>query len=160
MSDDEFGGTPIGNPAGFIRGSILDGLSARASLAAFREAGGAMRDEYFRQLYGEITNSIARSPAAAALDPFSIPNASDYATWSMGSGGQFATQVQVLFRDKDTGIIGSKEYTYVTDYAHTPAEAMQAGIDEFGDVDDVNEYEQVMYGSSFSNVFQTQAWNP
>lgn len=146
-----------GNPAGFIVGAIGDDMSSTQALAAYRDAGGSIRTQTWYRLYGEVTDALARSPGAMALDPDAIPGANDYATWTMGGGGQYATQVQVYFRDVDTGLVGTTNYTYVTDVPHTPGEAEAAAFDEYSDPDNAGDYGQVVLGTATSNVFRTIA---
>jgi len=158
MSDEFSPGSVPGNPSGFIAGAVNDGTSATDALNAFREAGGSIRTQTWYRLFGEVTDSLARSPMAAALDPYQLPDPAAYATWTMGPGGQYATQVQVFFRDIDTGLIGTSQYTYVTDEPHTPAEAEAAAYDEYSDTDNAGDYGQVVLGTSTVNVYTTSPY--
>lgn len=158
MPGDAFDpGASTGNPAGFIVDAIKRGVGSTAALGEYAEAGGEIRRQTWFRLYGEVTDALARSESAAALDPFQLPDPSAYATWTMGSGGQYATQVQVFFRDVDTGLIGTSQYTYVTDEPHTPAEAEAAAFDEYNDPDNASDYGQAILGTATSNVMQTIA---
>lgn len=156
MPDDDLPGIDIGNPAWFVAGAIDDGLSRNASLAAFREAGGQFGNEAWRRLYDEVSDSLARGSVAAGLDPYALPDPNDYATWTMGRGGEYVTQVKAFFRDRDSGLSGSKGYLYKTDEPHTPAEAIQAMMDEYGDPDNENEYGQSLQGGIVSNIYVTE----
>jgi len=158
VAEDFSPGSTPGNPAGFIVGKLNEGASARSALADFRAAGGAIGNETWFRLYGEVNDALAKSALAGSLDPFAIPSAADYASWTMGTGGQFATQVQVFFRDKDTGLIGHKEYTYKDAVPHTPAEGEQAAMDEYGDEETADNYDQAVLGTIVTNVFQTVAY--
>jgi hypothetical protein len=151
-------GTEVGNPAGFMVDAIEQGLSSNQAIAAFREAGGAMGNEAFRRLYGEVGASIADRSAAAALDPYALPGASDYTKWSMGAGGQYVTTVDVLFRDVGTNDVGRKQYMYKTADPHTPAEAQLAAWGDMGDPDNESQYGQRMVGAITRNVYLTVPW--
>lgn len=157
MSDGEDIGASTGNPAGYIAGKIGEGVGSTEALADYRDAGGAIRTQTWYRLYGEVSDSLARSGAAGSLDPDRIPDAGDYSTWTMGQGGQYATQVQVYFRDIDTGLVGTSFYTYVTNDPHTPGEAEQAAFDEYSDPDNATNYDQSVLGTSTVNVYQTIA---
>lgn len=157
MADPFDPGASTGNPAGFIVDAVSRGVGSTDALAEYREAGGEIRTQSWFRLYGEVTDTLARSESAAALNPFQLPDPNTYATWTMGRGGQYATQVQVFFRDVDTGLIGSSQYTYVTDEPHTPAEAEAAAFDEYSDPDNASDYGQAVLGTATSNVFQTIA---
>lgn len=157
MSDMEFGddGVDIGNPAGFIAQSIRDGLSGNESLRQFREAGGSMRNEYWRSTYADVRDAMARSETVPGLNPDMLPTGEDYASWEMGRGGQYATQVSVFIRQSGTGDTGTRNFTYVTDDPHTPGEAEQAAIDEFTDPINAGPYEDVVTGALTTNVYAT-----
>lgn len=158
MADDFAPGASTGNPAGFIVGSVSRGVKSTEALRQYREAGGSIRTQTFHRLFGEVTDALARSESAAALDPFALPDPGQYATWTMGRGDQFATQVKVFFRDVDTGLIGTSDYTYTTDDPHTPAEAEAAAYDEYSDPDNAADYGQAVLGTATSNVFRTVAF--
>lgn len=145
----------LGNPAGFIAQAIRSGQNATQALSAYREAGGSARTQTWYGLYGQVSDTLARQPEAANLEPNRIPGAEDYGEWSMGRGGQFATQVQILFRDRETGIIGSAPYTHITDEPHTPDEAVYAGIDLYTNDEAAQRYAQQVLGGVVTNVWQT-----
>lgn len=158
MADLGDAGTNIGNPAGFIAGAINEGMGSNEALRAFQEAGGAMRRQTFQRLYGEVTATIANQPDTMARDPFELPSAGDYTPWAMGKGDKYATSVNVLFRDTDTGIVGTKQYLYVTDDPHTAAEAELAAWDDMGDSHNEKFYGQKMLGSITKNQYKTTAY--
>src|SRR5437899_2882582 len=99
------------------------GTSARGALAELRELGGTSADRKWFELYGQVADTLARTADTAALDPTMLPLPSDYGTWSMGRGGQYATQVNVTYIDEETGLRSTSPYTHVTDEPHTPEEA-------------------------------------
>lgn len=131
MSDEYDGPTIPGNPSGYIVGAINEGTSATSALNAYRGDGGSIRTQTWYRLFGEVSNALASEPAAAALDPYQLPSASDYAQWSMGPGGEYVTSVRVFFKDQDTGLIGSKLYDYKTAEPHTPFEAQLAAETDY-----------------------------
>jgi hypothetical protein len=120
----------VGNPSGFFAEYYKAGFSARGALAAFREAGGHIGNEYGRALYAQVGAVVDRYPESSGLDPFAVPTAGDYTPWEIGAGGKYATQVWVQVREVGTGDITSTPYTYFSDDPHTPDEAEQAGIDQ------------------------------
>src|SRR5438105_2738550 len=104
MASNKPGASNIGNPAGFVSQYVQQGLSARAALREFRDAGGTMGNERFRSLYASVADSLARGGSYASLDPYSVPSPADLGTWKMGRGGQYATQVTLHGVDKQTGM--------------------------------------------------------
>lgn len=157
MADDFAPGANVGNPAGFIAGAINEEMGPTAALAAFRDAGGEIRNESWFRLYGEVGAALDNSVTAAGLNPYALPDASDYAPWTMNGPDSYATQVKVFFRDVDTGLIGSAEYTYRTPDPHTPAEAEAAAFDEYADPDNAADYGQSVLGTATTNVYRTSA---
>lgn len=161
MPDDGFDpSVPWGNPVSYIAEAQGLGWTQSETLRTFRADGAEMATQTFGRLWHEIADSSARQSDAASLDPMALPGPNDYATWTMGKGGEYATSVNVLFRDVDTGLIGTKQFLYKTADPHTPAEAQQAAWDEFSDPDNEQLYGQVALGVSTRNVFQTQAFRP
>lgn len=158
MPDDSGAGFLSGNPAGYIANAIGEGTNATQALNQFRAEGGSFTTQSWYRLYGEVGASIANQTTAAGLDPYSVPNAGDYTQWSMQGGDQYATSVNVFFRDRDTGLIGSKQYDYISDSPHTPAEAAAAAWDDYGDPEAQGAYGQTLVGWSIKNVYQTVPW--
>ena len=153
MPEDE--GVDVGNPAGFAAEQIRSGTSANAALNAYRQAGGAIRRQTWFRLYAQTADTLARSAEASSLEPGAIPNAEQYGTWSMGPGGQYATQVNILFRDRDSGVVGTAPYTYVSNDPHTPDEAIAAGIDLYTDDEAAQKYDQQILGGVATGIWQT-----
>lgn len=162
MTGIEPEGTEIGNPAGFIAQAIGEGRSATETYNALVESGAGIRAEYFYQLYGQVSDALATEPAAMALDPFAIPDAQAYSTWSMGAGGEYVTSVRVWWREAGTDAIGTKLYDYKSTEPHTPMEAILAANQDYFS-DDVTEpggsgEDQVFLGATTHQVYTTTPW--
>lgn len=157
MPEDEV--TSTGNPAGYIRGLLSEGIGPTAGLRAFREAGGAIQDGRWFDLYGVVGDTAARVPASLALDPYNVPGPADFENWRMGKGGQYATQVEVTVRDRDTGDYFTKQHTYITDQPHTPAEAESDAFDVFGDPDSESTYGETVLGALAVNFYTTTPYS-
>jgi hypothetical protein len=155
---DDYGSADVfssGNPAGFMAYHISIGSSAAEARADYRSQGGTTGDAAWNRAYGQIADTLARYPDQAALDPGALPSASDYATWAMGRGGQYATQVGVQLTDTETGLSFISQYTYVTDDPHTAEEAEAAAQAEFGDADTLDQYGQTIGGAFAIHLWQT-----
>jgi hypothetical protein len=145
-----------GNPAGFIAYHLSIGTSARGALEEWRDLGGTSGDRKWFSLYGQVEDTLLRTADVAALDPTVLPSAADYGVWSMGQGNQYATQVNVTYIDQETGLRSASPYTYVTDDPHTPEEAEQAAMDEYGGDDNADRYGQTITGAFTVHVWQTE----
>lgn len=158
MANDHVPGDHPGNPAGFLVAKINEGLGPYQALQAFREAGGSMRSQTFSRLYGEVAGSLANEKTIGDLDPYRLPDPARYSPWTLGNGGEYVTSVNVFFRDRDTGIIGSKPYDYKTAEPHAPGEAEMAAYDDFAENSDESNYNQVIVGTTVRNIYETNAY--
>lgn len=116
----------IGNPAGLIAAAIRAGTSATKALGEFRGAGGSIRTQSWYRAFGEVRAAIGRHEAISGLDPSLPPDPGMFSQWSAGRPGTFAYQVDVLVRDKGSGVVYRTAYTYLTDQL-VP---LQSAIDE------------------------------
>lgn len=157
MAFDEFGEeTPKpGNPAGFIAYHQSIGTSGRGALAEWRALGGTSGDARWRELWGQVADTTARTDEMASLQPDVLPSPADYGTWAAGRGNQYATQVNVTYLDNETGLRSSAPFTWITDGPHTPEEAEQAAMDEYGSDDAAERYGQTITGAFTVHVWQT-----
>jgi len=156
MADEFSPGTSWGNPVGYIAEAQNLGWSATETLTTFRADGATMSTQSWYRLWGEVADSITRQPATAALDPFALPSAGDYSTWTMGRGGEFVTSVNVYYRDVDTGLVGTQQFLYKSDEAHAPAEAEAAAWADYSDPDAEQQYGRVALGTATKQIYVTQ----
>jgi hypothetical protein len=145
----------VGNVSGYVRDYIAAGLKPTEALREFRAAGGAIQDSRWFSLYGQITDTIARQPSFLALNPYVLPSPSEYGTWATGRGGQYATQVSIQLRDRDTGLYTTQLATYFSNDPHEPAEAEQWAMDTFGASESEADYGVTVMGATATAVWQT-----
>lgn len=148
----------MANPASFIARFLDEGYTARDALDVFRSQGGAMRTQTWYRAWGEMENVVSRRAQWATVDPDLFPSADLYAPWSAGRPGSYATQVKVLLRDRETGLVSSIGYTHITDEPHTPAEAMDAGMGIYqqGSEDESTDYDQQVVGAIPIGFYEMQ----
>jgi hypothetical protein len=135
----------LGNVAGLARALQEQGLSARGGLAAFRSAGGRIRDARWFSVWGEVAQAADRSAMLGLVDHDAAIPAEALGTWAAGREGQYATQVQVFVRDRGGDVVYSVQYTHVTDEPHTLGAATNAAIDLYSD--NQAQYEQDVLGA-------------
>lgn len=145
----------FGNRAGFMAKAIQEGLSANETLRLMREGGAGMARQAGLRLYGQVNASLARRGEQIAYPTNALPRGDMMQPWAMGRGGQFATQVEIQVRDRRSGIVSAVQYTHVTDEPHTGDEAIQAGMDLYGDTETQNRYAQSVEGGVVINRFET-----
>lgn len=149
------GGINIGNPAGFMSSKIMEGVSANQALRDFRDAGGAFRRQDWLRSYAGVRDTLSRQPDIAGISPSTVPDASQYGEWAMGRGGQFATQVQIHVIDRESGIVGTAPFTFISDEPHTPEDAVEAGIDLYTNDEAAQRYGQRVVGGLPSAMWKT-----
>lgn len=153
MATDD--GFPTGNPAGYIRGLINEGVGPTEGLRFFREDQGAIQDSRWFALYGQVNDTINRIPDALGVDPYSAPGPENYTTWALGRGDQYMTQVEVQVLDRDTGLWFTKQHTYVTDEPHSAADAEEDAFAMFGEPDVENTYGETVMGALATTFART-----
>lgn len=158
--DRGFGEGVPANPSGFFAQMIGEGTSMRQSLLRYREAGGSIGNERGRRLYEQVRDALVRTPDIMALDPTSLPSATDYATWEMGRGGQYATQVQIQVVDVASGVRYNKQYTHITNQPHTKMEAETEALEIFGDPEVAGDYGEDIQGAVAVRMYQTTPFSP
>src|SRR2546422_342690 len=101
---------------GFIRQAIGEGLGVTATRNLFREQGiGAMSNEAFGQLFGQIREAVGAADRIATLDYNAIPSGDVYTPWAAGTPDRFSSFVEVFVREPGTRVVSSRFYQYVTD---------------------------------------------
>lgn len=143
------------NPAGFMRALLAEGESATSGLAIYREAGGAIQDSRWYQLYGQVANTVAQTPEMLEVDPFGLPGPADYGEWATNKPGQFATQVEMQVFDRDLGEWLTMPATYLTDDPHTIAEAEQWAMDQFDPENTGSDFNQTVMGAVAVHLWRT-----
>lgn len=145
-------GVEVGNVAGFAARLQEQGLSARAGLAAYRAAGGAIRDARWFHAWGEVGAAHERAPEVGA-HPLNVPPDTSIITdWHAGTAGQFATQVKVLVREAGSDFYSVREYTHITEGPHVGQEAVDAAMDVYSTSED--EYDEDVAGAFVSGYYQ------
>lgn len=158
MAEPDAGPFSTGNPTGYIVSSINEGWSASEAFNTFRADGGQLATGTWFRLYGQVTDSIAREPAFSALDPYSIPDSSQYGEVSMGGGNKFFSSADIWVRSRGTGEVYPMRMGYMTDEGHTPAEAGFAGMDQLSNPDDPDNYPFQVLGFGKVRVYKTVPW--
>lgn len=143
------------NPAGIVARGVSEGLSANKIVAALRDAGAGMRRQTVLQMVGEVRAAIANRPMVAGMRTDTLPTGDQYAKWTTARQG-YSTQMQILTRDRGTGLIGSTVTSYTTDQAHTIDEAIANKLADWEDLTEAgDQYEdQQLLGIVPWNIFE------
>lgn len=122
-------GSPTGNPSGFIADAVRRGLSARSAVAEFRGAGGAIGNETFRKLYGQVRDSLARVPDLAGMSTSGRPGLDQFQATPWGQDGKLLYQFDMYARPEGTSEVGATPFSFVSDRRISVDEAMAIALD-------------------------------
>lgn len=144
-----------GYPFGFAMQAIRNGMSARAGLAAYRQAGGSIRDATWFKMVGEGRAQVARRGAEVSAPLNRRPLATEITTWTTRTRSGYAQQVEVIVRDKDTGLIMSVPHTTTGQRLLTRQDAIDTALANFGGGND-EIYRQEILGATYVGTMLMQ----
>lgn len=145
-------GVKVGNVAGFVSRAQSEGLSARAGLREFREAGGAIRDARWFKSWGEVAASKAGQVDVGGVPLDHLPPREAISQWSAGRPGQYATQVRVVVREAGTDEFSIRQFTHVTQGPHSGQDAIDTAVDTYASGEDP--YQDVVTGAFVSGYYE------
>ena len=98
-------------PAQWALQAVQEGLSARAGLSAFREAGGHVQDSTWFKVYSEVAATVSLREGIYNEPQNLRPVAAEIQPWTTIKASGYVQQVEVLVRDRGTGEIISIPYS-------------------------------------------------
>lgn len=140
-------------PAQFALQSVLEGLSARAGLRAFREAGGRVGNSTWFQLRGEVERTVSAREGIYNEPQRLRPVASEVQQWTTKGAKGYFQQVEVLVRERATGTVISVPYTSVGRNLRSRNAIIKEALDVYSD-DNAKKYNQSVLGAVYSGTFQ------
>jgi hypothetical protein len=94
-----------------IQQTIRAGESARSGLAAFRSAGGRVRDATWFRAFAEVRTAVTARESEQTKSLRLRPRGDELALWPTRNASGIAQQVEVLARDRTTGQVRRIPYT-------------------------------------------------
>lgn len=143
------------NPAQIVARGVAEGMSANAIGRSLQEAGAGFRRQTVLRMVSEVRAAIANRPMVAAMPTDRLPTGDEYARWTTARRG-FSTQMLIVTRDRETGLIGTAKSSYTTGSAHTIDEAIQNKLQDWQDLTETgDQYEdQQLLGIVPWNIFE------
>jgi hypothetical protein len=143
------------NAAQFALSSVLQGLSARQGLAAYRDAGGHLGNQSWNRLVGEIQASLAAREGVYDEPLNNRPVASEIRAWTTAKAKGYIQQVEVLVRDKGTGQIISVPFSVQGKALVSRRNAIQQALDVYSD-DNAKRYNQTVLGAVYTGTYEAR----
>lgn len=143
-----------GEARAFIPELMRQGYSANSALAFLREQGAGMRRQTFLRVWGEVGRSLQQQPALGTIPQDAPRPASEMATWRAGRPGQYGYQVNVLVRDRPTGLVSTRTTYVFTPTNITPAEAAARATEAFVEQQQTNYQQSPVEAAYFVRGFQ------
>jgi hypothetical protein len=143
------------NAAQWALMSVQEGVSARAGLAAYREAGGHLASQSWYRLVGEIQASLAAREGIYDEPLDLAPVASEVKVWSTARAKGYIQQVEVLVREKSTGQIISVPFSVQGRTLVTRREAIRQALGVYSD-DNAEKYDQQVLGAVYSGTYEAR----
>lgn len=91
--------------------TVREGMSARAGLAAFRAAGGAVTDATWYRMVTEARTTVAARVGELSAPLDRRPTAGEATRWTTVNASGWAQQVEVIVRDVGTSEIRTIPFT-------------------------------------------------
>jgi hypothetical protein len=148
---------PTGNlyPATWALQGVQAGLSARAALRDFRQAGGRVADSTWYKVYGEVAAQISLREGIYDEPQNLRPTANEIQTWSTVRASGYVQQVEVLVRDRGTGEIISVPYTSLGKTLRSRRSVINEALEIYSD-ENAEKYNQSILGAVYSGTYAAQ----
>lgn len=142
------GPTPIQG----VLSALSQGVSARAGLQAFREAGGEVRDATWYRLHGEVQASFSAELTEAGRPQNRAPGVDELTTWSTVNAAGYLQQVEVALRDRGTGEVYFKPFSIAGDGLLTRQAAVAKAIETYSEGADA--YDEQVLGAVHVGAYE------
>lgn len=108
--------------------AVKSGMSARAGLAAYRAGGGSIRDATWYRTVAEVRRTIGDSLQEATRGQNRKPSGDEITVLTTKRQAQFIQQVSVFVRDRATGEVEARPFSWRTKSADHPQASRQGSV--------------------------------
>lgn len=141
------------SPAQWALLAVESGWSARAGLERFRAEGGHIRDATWNRLTAEIRSNISGRAVKYSEPVNRIPVAAEIKRWETTNARGYIQQVEVLVRDKATGLVMSRPFSLASKTLVSRNTALKKALETYGG-DNEGNYPEVILGAVYSGTYQ------
>lgn len=140
-------------PATWALQAIQSGLSARAGLREFREAGGHVSNSSWYKLYGEVAATVSLREGIYNEPQNLRPVASEIQRWTTAKATGYVQQIEVLVRDRGTGEIISVPYSAMGKTLRSRRAVINEALSVYSD-ENARKYDQQILGAVYTGTYQ------
>lgn len=136
--------------------TVKDGKSARAGLREFRQAGGSTNDAKWFGLVGEVRRNLSDRLDEVTRPLTRRPSGDEIRTFTTKRHTGYVQQLEIFVRDRATGIVVSKPYSWRTDTLITRGQAIREAIAEFesGVTESPDLFDEEILGGAYTGTYQ------
>jgi hypothetical protein len=140
-------------PATWALQAVQAGLSARAGLREFREAGGHVGDSTWYKVYGEVAAHISLREGIYSEPQNLRPVASEIQQWTTSKATGYIQQIEVLVRERGTGEIISVPYSAMGRTLRSRRNIINEALNVYSD-ENAQKYNQQILGAVYTGTYQ------
>lgn len=136
--------------------AVKQGMSGNAAYRAFQATGGAVRRATFQRTIAEVRRTLADSLDEATRPLNRRPNAAETTVISTKTRSGYMQQVDVYVRDKDTGEVESRPFSWRTQVLVTRAAAVNEALNAFNDgiTGSPDRFNEEVLGATYTGTLQ------
>ena len=136
--------------------TVRDGLSARAGLAAARAAGARTGDAKWFRLVAEARRTLSESLLETGRPLARRPTGNEITTVTSRKHSGYWQQVEVFWRDRVSGEVGSSPFVHRSDGLVTRQAAVNFALGEWaaGGAGSVNQDDYEVLGASYVSTLE------
>lgn len=143
-------------PLGAAVRTVREGLSARAGLRAFRDGGGRINDTTWFRMVGEARRTLGESIAETGRPLSRRPTGDEITTITSRKRSGFWQQVEVFFRDRQSGEVMSSPFVLRGQGLVTRRAAIRFAVDEWsaGSAGSANPDDNEVLGAVYTGTLE------
>lgn len=111
--------------------TVKQGISARAGLAAYRDAGGHTTDSRWFRMVSQVRQAVTAGNDEPIQPLNARPHADRIIAMDTIRGAGYLQNVTVYVRDRVTGIVRARPFSVATDVLMTRADAIDTALANF-----------------------------
>lgn len=136
--------------------SVQQGMSGNAAYRAFRADGGAVRRATFQRTIAEVRRTLADQLDEATRPVNRRPTAAETTVISTKTRSGYMQQVDVYVRDKDTGEVESRPFSWRTRVLVTRQAAINEALNAFNDgvTGSPDRFNEEVLGATYTGTLQ------